>query len=277
MLKQFIKRHWLGQYPLLLTLLLTVLVLRLTLGQVQSVIPAIAMLPWMVFTLVIMVWQVVGTFRAGDRYLQETGSIILYWCLYFFLIVNVVLTGLQLADFLSQNSVRQQASAVTSQVHNDKLPLSRGGTAVTVSGDFSWDLRAAFLRTINANTSVNTVILSSDGGLVFTGRALALTISERGFSTHVESHCYSACTLAFMAGRHRTMHADAKLGFHRYRLDNANQTHGVSVEEELLVDRAHFSKNGISEEFLNQLFIANHNDIWIPDRQTLINAGVLTQ
>lgn len=271
----FFTRHWLGQNDLVVTLLGSLLVLRLALGVVQSVVPPTAAVPWIIVSACIMIWQVVGAFRTGDNALKTQGDTVIQWCLYGMMLFTVVLTVLQAVDVLTgRKGVVETATSVVSGAPQ-MLPVSNA-TTVMVEGEFNWDLRRAFLNTIEAYPSVNAVVLNSDGGLVFVGRALALTIAELGFSTRVEDRCHSACTIAFVAGKTRSIASGAKLGFHRYLLENENQTHGLSVAEELEVDRAHFAKNGVSESFLDQLFNADHSNIWVPDVQTLIDSGVLT-
>jgi hypothetical protein len=46
------------------------------------------------------------------------------------------------------------------------------------------------------------------------GFAIAGAIETRNLSTRAVGDCESACTLAFLAGRERTLARDARLGFH---------------------------------------------------------------
>lgn len=275
MLIKYFLSHWAGQNSILLTLAGSLLLVRLVLGQLQLLVPTFAVLPWILFTLLVLVWQITGAFRCGDNYLKAHGGTVLYWVVQFTILATVTLAVLQVADVLSGRS--QHKIRITSAVTEvPVLPLSRDGSAVTISGGLTWELRRAFHNTLEANTKIDTVILESEGGLVFVGRALALTIAEHGYSTHVESYCHSACTVAFMAGHKRTIKADGKLGFHRYKLENNHLSPGVSVANELEVDRARFAKSGVSKEFLDLLFETGHSDIWIPDHAVLFEAGVIT-
>ncbi len=273
----FIVRHWFGQNDLLVTLIGTLLLLRLALGLVQSVVPASAAVPWIIVSGCIMIWQVVGAFRAADHALKTQGATVLHWSLYGMILFIMVLTILQAADSLTGRKGVVETATSVEPVALLTLPLSADTTSVAVEGEFSWDLYRTFLNTIKVSPSVNTVVLNSDGGLVFVGRAIALKITEHGLSTRVEDRCHSACTIAFVAGKSRSIAANAKLGFHRYFLQNEQQTHGVSLTEELEVDRVHFAANGVSKAFLDQLFVAGHTRLWIPDYQTLLDSGVLTQ
>jgi len=70
----FITDHWRGQNSLLITLLVTVLALRITVGSVQQLVPEAATLPWVVASALLLVWQSVGALRAGDHCLRVRGS-----------------------------------------------------------------------------------------------------------------------------------------------------------------------------------------------------------
>ena len=275
--RNFVVRHWNGHYSLLVTLVVILLLLRLVLGYLQSIVPSVAVVPWIALSIAIMVWQIVGAFRSADHALRSHGTTVLHWCLYAMILLTIVLTVLQASDVLSgRKSVVASAQSVE-PLQTTMLPLSDNASTVIVEGEFTWPLRRAFLDTIEATPSVKIVILNSDGGLVYVGRSIALTISNYGLSTHVNERCHSACTIAFIAGKERSIAADARLGFHRYLLQNEHQTHGLSVVEQLETDREHFAKNGVADSFLKRLFDAEHSDIWIPDHQTLIDSGVLTQ
>jgi len=193
------------------------------------------------------------------------------------LLVITVLTVLQVADMLTGRRTVTEQSTVAVVVEKTLLPVNTEGTTVILEGEFNWDLRRAFLNTLEANPSITTVTLNSNGGLVFVGRALALAIAEHQLNTHVEHHCYSACTIAFISGAARSLADNAELGFHQYLLENDNQTHGISVQEELDVDRAHFARHGVSQSFISRLYSAEHNQLWVPEHQLLIEAGVVTR
>lgn len=195
-IKGFIFQHWHGRNSLLVTLLGSLLALRVLLGQVQEIVPPVGVRFWVAVSLGIMVWQVVGAFRAGDHALKTQGPTMLLWGVYATILLTIVLSVLQAADAITgRKGVLETVASVVIDPPV-MLPLSNGNTTVTIEGEFNWSLRRAFLNTIEANPAVNSVILNSNGGLVYVGRALALTITEKQLSTRVENRCHSACTIA---------------------------------------------------------------------------------
>lgn len=104
---------------------------------------------------------------------------------------------------------------------------------------------------------------------------MAKKILERNLDTHIVTHCYSACAIAFLAGERRTMSDNAELGFHQYKLEAGYESVVINVDDELERDRQFFARRGLSDEFVQQVFTAAHSDLWVPDSDILIKAGVI--
>jgi len=217
--------HWRGDYALLPTLFVTMLGLRVLLGIIQPSIPEPQIHLWVIFSVVVFLWQVVGTSRASELFLKDTGNVPGVVVGYLSILTVAMFTVVQVADAL-------------------------------------------------ASTNKPVVAQAEPGtGYVFVARAMARIIMERQLSTHVETRCYSACTVAFLAGKQRTMAEMAKLGFHKYKLESENGT--VDVAEELDKDRQFFASRGISACFIQQIFVAEHSDLWVPEKSVLVAAGVV--
>ena len=262
--------HWRGRYMLLPTILFTVLILRVLLGWVQKTVPADIIIFWVAFTLAIFIWQLVGTARSADNHLKDSGNIIALVGAYFMLFVLFALTAVQVGDALTSRT-----STVPESNPLRLLAVTSNDTVVTIEDSLTWDVYTAFNSTLAAYPHIKTVKLESTGGFVFAARAIALNIMEHNFNTHVDSYCYSACTVAFLAGQKRTMSYFAELGFHRYKLKTSGQSELIDVSEELEKDKIFFAKRGVSNLFIDQVFKADHSDLWKPDRGVLTEAGVL--
>ncbi|OED37782.1 hypothetical protein AB833_22405 [Chromatiales bacterium (ex Bugula neritina AB1)] len=265
--------HWQGRNDLLLTLLITVLGLRLLTGFLQGYLPSSVLPTWLVFSVLLLVWQVVGALRAGDLYLKVRGGMVLYWCTIAIVVIAALLTTLQFLDGLSR--IYPPEAEPVAEVK--PLEISADAKTLYLNGELSWSLRQSFLQTLQEHTAVETVQIHSDGGLVFVGRALALTIKELKLNTRIEKRCLSACTIVFMAGSKRTMAAQSELGFHQYALSYANTSPGVSPAEEQQVDREMFRAQGVSEVFLQQIFEAKPEKMAFFTKDRLDGTGVLTE
>lgn len=239
-------------------------------GVAQKAIPADAINLWVVFSIGIFIWQIIGSSRATDRFLRDSGNILAVFAAYFVLLVLVILTVFQVIDALA--SKQQPESFVTT---SRTLPVLTDMKLVRVDGNLDWELFSAFEETLKMYPDISEVKLSSGGGYVFVARAMALKILEHKLNTHVDTHCYSACTIAFLAGHRRTMAKNAKLGFHRYKLESTHQPELIDVAEELEKDRRFFAERGLSDAFIKQVFTAGHADLWKPNMVSLIKGGVL--
>lgn len=263
--------HWRGSYSLPLTLLVTVVGLRIVLGMLQTTVPADLLDFWVMLSVAILLWQVVGTMRAADRFLKETGNVLGLCFAYFMLLIAAVLTFVQTADALSTKYAPPPYDTMSAGT----LPvISRDGT-MRVDGNLDWELYGAFEQTLDSYPNIQSIHLGSTGGYVFVARAMAKKILERNLDTHIVTHCYSACAIAFLAGERRTMSERAELGFHQYKLEAGYETVVINVADELERDRQFFARRGLSDEFVQQVFTAAHSDLWVPDNDILIKAGVI--
>ncbi len=276
---RFFLRHWRGNHGLAFTILVTLLGLRFLLGTLQLLLPASPALVLIGFCIlanvVLLVWQVVGAFRAGDRHLRTTGDMISVWGGYFAIIVVVVLASIQTVNAITVLSPSLPPRVAETPALPD-LPISADGETITLSGNIDFDLNTALVDALATHPAIRCVTLSSDGGYIFAARAIAFNIANHRLDTHVELSCTSACTLAFMAGDARTLGPEAQLGFHRYQMAAPGQTQIVDVNEELEKDRSYFASRGVSGDFLDQVFQAGHSDIWLPNHAVLRGAGVTT-
>jgi len=261
-------KHWRGYYDLLPTIFVTMLALRVVLGIIQPSIPVQQIYIWLFVSVVIFLWQIVGTSRSIELFLKDTGNVPGVIVGYLCILTVSILTVVQVADALASANPPIETESVPGT-----LPLTVDEKTVRVNGSLDWELYTAFEKTLAEYPDIESVRLGSPGGYVFVARAMARIIMERQLSTHVETRCYSACTVAFLAGEQRTMADMAQIGFHKYKLEDENSS--VDVAEELDKDRQFFASRGISAGFLEQVFVAEHSDLWIPEKAVLVAAGVV--
>ncbi len=274
---RFFISHWRGNHGLVFTILVTVLGLRILLGYLQLLLPAspavVLIVCWILANVVVLVWQVVGAFRAGDRHLRATGDTISVWGSYFAIVVVVVLAAIQTVDAITALAPPPRVADAPAP---PDLPISADGATITLSGNIDFDLNTAFVDALAAHPAIRRVTLSSDGGYIFAARAVAFNIAKHRLDTHVEQTCNSACTLAFMAGEARTLGPEARLGFHRYQMEAPDKVLILDIGAEMERDRSYFAGRGVKGDFLDQVYQAGHGDIWFPSHAVLQEAGVTT-
>ena len=158
-------------------------------------------------------------------------------------------------------------------IPNYALRIMRNGTEVEISGGFKYGLNEDFLRILNAAPSVRVVHLNSLGGRIGEAVKVNETIKSQNLETYTSSFCYSACTLAFIAGRDRWLNQNAKLGFH------APSFPGMS-REELMGDtedqRRLMLAAGIPTSFISRALSTDSSSMWYPSIEELLKANVIT-
>jgi len=140
--------------------------------------------------------------------------------------------------------------------------------------------------------------LTGPGGFMPAAREMASKIIEFDLNTVAYGECESACTTIFLAGKNRTLEADAKLGFHRQWVDKEQEkiyydtmkeTKGWKNEfdyiawiydvlaDNIVKDIEFMESRGVSIEFIIKALSIDSVDIWEPTREELWTAGVLTE
>ena len=104
---------------------------------------------------------------------------------------------------------------------------------------------------------------------MFEGQQIARLIQDRGLDTLVESHCASACTIALIAGRHRTAGPDAGIGFHQPTFPGLSE-----ADRQLMIAdmRRLYREGGISGGFLERVLRVPPDDMWYPTHEELVAA-----
>ena len=149
-----------------------------------------------------------------------------------------------------------------------------------------------------ANPDIALVVLTGQGGSYFDALIAARRFRNLGLATEARGDCLSSCALMFMSGRERKLYKDATLGFHRistHMLDMQsayeekrqqfgwadefafaewNYRHGqIDAKDvlELAVDQ------GISPMAVVQFLSADAEDMWLPDRNEIIEYNITTE
>jgi hypothetical protein len=156
--------------------------------------------------------------------------------------------GEQVATFLG----KQAGPRYTVRVADD-------GKSLTVTGGMNDGAAAALTRALDHAPGVRTVSFDSGGGWVREGRLLAGVISQRGLATNVDVECSSACTLAFLAGRERTLGPGALIGFHQVRL--VGQSDDARVLD-VAQTEAMYRSAGLPTDFLDKVMATPPDQMW---------------
>jgi hypothetical protein len=140
---------------------------------------------------------------------------------------------------------------------------------IRVAGEFQAGIAREFVRVLDTAPDAESVELQSPGGWVGEAIRIAEQIERRELSTRVIAQCSSACTLAFAGGVRRTVAPGGALGFHA-----GSAATGIGDGNREF--NAYMLYRGVDPEFLLASNAVPPKDIWIPDRETLFRAGIVT-
>ena len=290
---RYAKDHWQGDQGLAWSFWINLIALRTVLFIAQAnALPAkgedySAFLPLilafiLIFHVLLFVWQAVGVLRPAEKHLADTGSQASVWGAQITLVAGVFLTfsaGLEAWQTTIPVSKEENHMVRMDREHASKYKLVLNPETKTVSIDGSIELGITRnLRNLLLNNpGTRLAIINSDGGNIYEARGLAKLFRDNAINTRVDKICTSACTTAFTGGKTRTMGPDAKFGFHQYRIDSAVRTINADPAAEQQKDMELFRKSGVSDAFVERMFLAPANDMWFPTSKELVQSGYIHQ
>ena len=145
--------------------------------------------------------------------------------------------------------------------------------------------------------TIRTLRISGPGGHMQAAREISNKVLEFQLDTVASGLCASACARIFLAGKNRTLEANATLGFHRPWIDAESEKKyyermrvqkGWEDEFEYLVwlydslvkniatDIRYMQSRGVPLEFILKRLETDSYDMWEPSRDELLANGVIT-
>lgn len=233
---------------------------------------------WAVVFLVTL-WKTVGLWRAARRHAGEQrarGRTAFWAVLVQCVVVLTVLTTAK--DFVVAGIPELRDNyALAFQgdptVADFAIRVMRDGTELEISGGFKYGLDAALREALTAAPNVKVVHLASTGGRIGEAMKVHQTIADHKLNTYVIDTCYSACTLAFAAGRERWLGEGGGLGFHSaafpgWSLNDAEQANRQQ--------RAIFIKDGFDPDFVRRALATPASTMLNPSPKELLAARAIT-
>lgn len=167
--------------------------------------------------------------------------------------------------------------------------------------DFNAILRSdanLFGDLIMNNLSIDTVIVSGDGGDLFASYEMAKKITTFGLTAIARGDCASGCAVVFLGGKVRKLEPGARLGFHRSSTEADNHRKHYELRKDKMGWRDEFAyakwvyedgqmiasdfieyliQRGVSVDFALRALKHSGDDMWYPHREEMQVAGVLTE
>lgn len=144
-----------------------------------------------------------------------------------------------------------------------------------VNGIMEIGILPAFENMLSRHPESTEVAFNSNGGNIYQARGLAKIIISKALNTYVSEDCYSACTIAYMAGNIRQMGPDGRLGFHQYNMKYKLLNQRFDVGKEQAKDITFFKSRISDVIFIEKIFSSKNSDLWIPEHNDLLKSGVI--
>jgi hypothetical protein len=236
---------------------------------------------FVVFHLIVFVWQVVGVVRACDAYQRDFGASGVTLITYVGIAGAVALTFTSASGafvLLFQEPEGEPEYLAWERERAARYSLARDAedpTLLRFSGTFELGVTKRLRALLERNSGIRALVLDSPGGHVYAGRGVATLVQRHDLDTFVVGQCNSACTTAFIAGETRVLAPGGRLGFHQHRMDADYPVYLVDEEAEMEKDLAFYRAQGIAEDFREKVFETPHDGLWFPSHEALLAAGVV--
>lgn len=283
----YVRSHWQGKSSLAFSFWVNLILLSIVLNalerftfppyiQNELAVTTAVIIFFVIVRLIIYPWQIVGTIRACDRYVATHTD--RSWAIAAQAVVVMSIGATLIATFTTYQSLlgfKRSLHAPEPVVIEPQysLDLVNRNTLVHLQGPFQIGITRALSGMLAKHPDVTGIILDSDGGQIYEGRGLARVIRENKLQTYSLSECTSACTTAFVAGVRRILGVNAKLGFHQYKTYAVLPN--IDVAKEQAKDMALFEEQGVADEFLRKIFDKLPEEMWWPETDELVSAGVV--
>lgn len=226
------------------------------------------------------IWLRVGAFRAGQRRARErhaAGRRAFWPRLAQVMVLPPLLldagmlyfVGLLLWNFFPMAFGNDPA------IPNYVVRVLPGARSVEIEGGIKYGLAGALGAALDGHPGIRTLVLESPGGRLGASEQIAGLVSARGLDTYVATHCESACTRIFVAGRSRVLREGGRLGFHSGRVDLSLPTAAVTAMNETFA--ASYVAAGVDPGFMARVEAVAPSNIWYPTDAELLAAHVVTR
>jgi len=286
---KYIEQHWRGNLSLNRSFWVNLVLLFILFGILERflfppyienelAVTTAVIAYFIVVKLIVYPWQVVGVLRTCDlRIRSDTGR---SWATaaQIGLVVSLAVTLLATIETWQSLQVFKRdlvLKGVSPPEPLYSLDLIEQDTLIHLRGPFQIGITNRVADMIERYPEIRGIILDSEGGQIYEGRGLARLIRDNNLQTFSLDRCLSSCTTAFVAGTTRTLGINARLGFHQYKTYSLIPSIDVAAEQ--AKDMAIFEQQGVSSDFLEKLFTHPPEEMWWPEIDELINAGVVHQ
>lgn len=277
-------KHWHGQYSFARAYWINYWLILAVFGSLLSVLfvlaedvepifySRLAVFVTIVTYFIVIPWQSIGLWRSA----KNSGKSI--WLFVVFITVFVTLVDGIRAHVSDNGTYRKIYTYAFGLGSYGAYEVELIGESIFVRGSFEYGVSNRVKQILEENDKVKHVVLTSPGGMLSEAYNMSRIISSHNLNTFVPTVCNSACTIAFISGKRRYIHHEAKLGFHQYSTRGLKFLTGKWIKRLFLMqidDSKFFEERGVSKAFTSQMYRAENHDIWYPKLPSLKLHGVV--
>jgi hypothetical protein len=284
--ESYVARHWRGELTLSTSFWINCCFLSVALSFALLLVPddpdwtraprliaASMILMWLGLT-AITAWQCVGTWRSAGYYVEGGGHRVWAGVTRGVIVLDVVATVYTLVAVAAPQSLEfAQIALNLDGSEAAEIEVSSDGRRLIIDGGIGFGLSDKVVAVLDANTTIGTIELTSQGGRLGEARKLAALIESRSLNTVVVDECMSACTIAFIAGEQRHITRTAILGFHRSFFPGTTDDALYEVER---AERQFMARRGLPVDFVRRVYDTPNEEMWEPSHEELFRARVAT-
>ena len=287
----FIHKHWQGQYSLSFSFWVIFILLSLvvhTVGPfcIQQIFSNHSTQLHALFFyqvtggLVILPWQITGVLRSTDHYFKNYGRPILLNLVQTTIVIVLIIIIIHFIGQIQSLMIEKNRQDFQPDAKSKQYSIQwiEDKKHLVLNGTLDFGVTSAVRSFLLTHPNAKGVIIESKGGNIYEGRGLAAIFTQYKLDTYSFRYCLSACAIAFIGGEKRYLGKDGKLGFHQYAVESKNLQNFqnfYNIEDEQEKDRKLYRSRNITEHFIQQIFKIPNNNIWIPKRKALLQAGVI--
>lgn len=283
----YLKKHWRGEYSLATSFWLNAFAINLVVQGIRvwlttseqiehPVLAARVSLGFAILAIgVIYPWQIVGLWRATTRHIAEGKK--RHWATLVQILIVLGAMGTYVRVDQDWPVYRDLFElALGERLYTDyQVTLNDDGTLIHLRGELGFGISRQVRQLLEANPRVRGIVLDSGGGRIYEGRELSRLILTNSLNTYSTDGCYSACALAFISGNDRYLARGANLAFHQYRTGLTSLAEIMDLNGEQQRDLAIYQRRGVSQAFIDRIFLASQDDLWYPTIEEMTAAGVI--
>ncbi len=283
----YIRKHWRGELSLAVSYWINFFLLGVIVGLFRTLLldsemienPVIATRVTIIFSafsiLIIYPWQIIGLWRSCTNHMQKSGKRFWARTAQVVVVLGIFGTLVNLASYWPIYRDFYRIGFGKDEYANYALKLEKNNTLIHLQGGLGFGVSKEVSKILKKNPEIEGIILDSIGGRIYEGRELAKLISAYELDTYSFKGCYSAATIAFIAGEKRFLGIGANLGYHQYQMDYEGLDAYIDIKEEQAKDLLLFRQQGVKSEFIERLFETSHDDLWYPTVDEMLDAGVI--